>query len=67
MSGKESGLFSYVRVGSPPASTVEPEAIKEAETPIQEGSGEDGFVEAAGSTLRSLGEYQFSRRSMSFD
>ena len=59
MSGKASNLFSYVRVGSPPASNVEPEAMKEAEAPIQEGSGEDDFVEAAGSTLRSLGEYHF--------
>ena len=59
MSGKASNLFSYVRVGSMPASTVEPEAVTEAETPAQEGSGEDGFVQAAGSTLRSLGEYHF--------
>ena len=42
-----------------PASTVEPEAVTEAETPTQEGSGGDGFAEAAGSTLRSLGEYHF--------
>ena len=42
-----------------PASTVEPEAVTEAETPAQEGSGEDGFVQAAGSTLRSLGGYHF--------
>ena len=59
MSGKASNLFSYVRVGSMPASTVAPDVVQDTEAPAQEGSGDEGLVQAAGSTLRSLGEYHF--------